>query len=56
LPVPGRRRPIRWCVQNAQPLAIGGGILNTAENKASRPKQPGKIVRFRVPKTLQNKE
>jgi hypothetical protein len=34
------------CVDSAQPLAIGGGILNTAQNKASRPKQTGKTGAF----------
>jgi hypothetical protein len=34
------------CVDSAQPLAIGGGILNTAENKASRPKRAGKTNAF----------
>ena len=30
---------IAECVDSAQPLAIGGGIHNTAQNKASRPKK-----------------
>jgi len=50
------------CVDSAQPLAIGGGIHNTAENKACPAQKQQKPSRFqakrvpvRVKKTRQNK-
>ena len=40
----GRTIPDLKCVDSAQPLAIGGGIHNTAENKACPAGKQGAIA------------